>query len=86
MQSMRIQKMKFAYYERAKERMEDADTGDRRLNQKSLKSKIGMNLAGLYSDGRDMEKAISSYRWLLENGNRHEVIANYVIRLSYHFN
>ena len=76
------------YYERAKERIDaiDADTDDRRQTQKSLKSQIGMNLAGLYSEGRDMEKAISLHRWLLENGNRHEVVANYVANISDQFN
>jgi len=70
------------YYERAKERMEDAEV----VNQKSLKSEIGMHLASLYSEARDMEKSISSHRWFLEHGNRHEVTANYVNRLSGNFN
>ena len=77
------------YYERAKERIDadaDADVDDRRQTQKSLKSQIGMNLAGLYSEGRDMEKAISLHRWLLENGNRHEVVAGYVVNISDQFN
>jgi len=41
-----------------------------------------VHLAALYSNGRDMEKAISSNRWFLENCNRHEVKAIYVILLS----
>ena len=45
-----------------------------------------MQLAGLYSEDRDMEKAISSHRWFLANGNRHQVKANYLINLSNNFN
>jgi len=74
------------YYERAKERMEDANTGDLFQFSISLKSEIGQRLALLYSDGRDMEKAISSHRWYFENCSRHEVKANYVIYLSRNFN
>ena len=47
---------------------------------------IGTNLAILYSKGRDMEKAITSHRWLLENCNRREDAANYLIQLSRNFN
>ena len=74
------------YFERAKVRMEDANTGDRREARKSLKLGIEMQLAGLYSQDRDMEKAISSHRWFLANGNRHQVKANYLINLSNNFN
>jgi hypothetical protein len=77
-------------FERAKERIEDANANDQHQSQnsvKSLKSKIGMSLAFLYSEGRsDMEKTISSHRWLVQNCNRHEVPANYVIHLSHNFN
>ena len=45
-----------------------------------------MQLAGSYSEGRDMEKAISSHRWFLENGNRHRVAAICVITISHNFN
>jgi len=75
------------YFERAKERMEDANGGDRLQTQMLLKSKIGFCLPGLYSNGRDMEKAISSHRWLLENCSRHEeVTAGYVLYLSSNLN
>jgi len=75
------------YYERAKERMEDSNSNYyRHQKQKSLKSEIGMCLGPLYSDGRDMEKAISSHRWYFENCSRHEVKAMYVIYLSGNFN
>jgi len=70
------------YFERAKERVEDSnacDRRDRREAQKSFKVGIETYLVGLYSDGRDMEKAIYSHRWLLENCSRHEVKAIYVI-------
>ena len=77
-------------FERAKERIEDANANDQHQSQnsvKSLKSKIGMSLAFLYSEGRsDMEKTISSHRWLLQNCNRYEVPAKYVIHLSHNFN
>ena len=79
------------YYERAKERI-DANVIDQRPNKKSdrnqikLNSGIGINLAGLYSEGRDAEKAISTYRWFLANGNRDEVPASDFIRLSHNFN
>jgi len=39
------------YYERAKERMEHANANDQRHHQKETKSGIGMNLAGIYSEG-----------------------------------
>jgi len=64
--------------------MEDANANDRRQTQNALK--IGMRLASAYSDGRDMEKAISTHRWSLANCNRLEVSANYCIRLSHNFN
>jgi hypothetical protein len=63
------------YYEKAKERIEDADANDQRQKQKAfLKSEIGIYFALLYSKGRDMEKAISFHRWFLVNrSNRHDV-------------
>jgi len=74
------------YYERAKERMEDADANNQRETQNSLKADVGMDLALVYPMGRDMEKAISSHRWVLANCNRDQVTAMYVIRLSSNFN
>ena len=77
------------YCERAKARMEDANANDRPQIQKDSKSEIGMYLALLYSAegaGRDMEKAISSHRWFLEDCNRHQVKAQYVLSLSNNFN
>jgi len=74
------------YYERAKERMEDSNADDQPEAQMKLKSEIGMHLALLYSDDRDMEKAISSYRWLLVNCNRHNIEAVCVNLLSRNFN
>ena len=71
------------YYERAKERMKDENATEHRH---PLNSKIGMHLALLYSDDRDMEKAISSYRWLLVNCNRHNIEAGCVNLLSRNFN
>jgi hypothetical protein len=54
------------YYEKAKERIEDADANDQRQKQKAfLKSEIGIYFALLYSKGRDMKKAISFHRWFL---------------------
>ena len=76
------------YYERAKERMEDASYYEQYHSRISMmKATIGYNLPQLYSEGRDMEKAISSHRWLLENcnSNCHEYPANYVIHLSGNF-
>ena len=69
--------------------MEDANanTNDQCHNQMELKSGIGMNLASIYSEEGDMEKAISSHRWLLENCSRHDVsIMRYLIRISTNFN
>jgi tetratricopeptide (TPR) repeat protein len=75
------------YFERAKERNEEAEAGDRRETTQSFKAEIEMRLALLYSEGSDMEKAISSHRWFLANGNRHQVkAAYYVINLSDNFN
>ena len=75
------------YYERAIERVEDAsDVGQYQARIAIMKITIEMNLSQLYSDGRDMEKAISSHRWLLENCNRHGVTARYVINISHKFN
>jgi len=74
------------YYERAKERIEEANAGDQSQSRNSSKLAIGMNLAVLYSADRDMEKAISSHRWLLVNCSRHQVSADYVIELSSNFN
>jgi hypothetical protein len=72
-------------FERAKERIEDANANDQHQSQKSVKSL--KSKAFLYSEGRsDMEKTISSHRWLVQNCNRHEVPANYVIHLSHNFN
>jgi tetratricopeptide (TPR) repeat protein len=46
-----------------------------------------MCLADLYSNGRDMEKAISSYRWSFANGNRpQEVKDHHIITISRNFN
>ena len=46
-----------------------------------------MNLAVLWSADRgDMDKSISSHRWLLEICSHHEVTAKYVIQLSFNFN
>ena len=82
------------YYEKAKERIEDAyanaiDQYQHRIIMikriTMIKITIGMNLPQLYA-GRDMEKTISSYRWLLANCSRSEVTAQYVIQLSNHFN
>ena len=74
------------YYERAKECMEASDADDQRESKDILMSEIRMCLVVLYSDGRDMEKAISSHRSFLENCNRHEVTASYVIDISRNFN
>jgi tetratricopeptide (TPR) repeat protein len=75
------------YYERAKERMEDdANAGNQRQNLKPVMSTIGYNLVLLYSHGCDMEKAISSHRWFLVNGNRDQVSPDYLINLSRNFN
>ncbi len=49
-------------------------------------TEIELNLAISYSERRDMEKAISSHRGLLEDCNRHQVVATYVINLSNNFN
>ena len=50
----------------------------------TTRANIGTNLPLVYSEGPAtmMEKAISSHRWLLANGNRHQVTAMYVIRRS----
>ena len=77
------------YFERAKERVEDSDSLSvyQQEAKKSFKARIDVRLALLYSDaGRDMEKAISSHRGFLENRNRDEVTAVYVIHLSENFN
>ena len=74
------------YLERAKERIDAANANDQ-VRFKPLKSVIGMDLASLYSDGRDMEKAISSHRWFLANCNEcNQVIANHLINLGHNFN
>jgi tetratricopeptide (TPR) repeat protein len=73
------------YFERAKEHV-DANNGDQRHKQSSYKSSIEMNLATLYSDGRGMEKAISSHRLSLANCNHDVVTADYLIHLSNNFN
>jgi hypothetical protein len=44
-----------------------------------------MQLALLYSNGRHMEKSISSHRGFLENCNRDQVTAVYVIQISHNF-
>jgi len=74
------------YYERAKERMEDSDAGNRQEVQKCIKPGIEIALALLYSEVRDMEKGISSHRWLLVNCDCHEVTTDYLIHLSSNFN
>jgi hypothetical protein len=75
------------YYERAKERMEHANANDQRHHQKETKSGIGMNLAGIYSEGGDMEKSISSHRWHLEHCSCYDASVMWcVIRLSRNFN
>jgi tetratricopeptide (TPR) repeat protein len=74
------------YFERAKERVEEAEAGDRREFKHSFKAGIEEHLALLYSDaGRDMEGAISSHRCFLANCNRDEITANYMIQLSDNF-
>ena len=50
-----------------------------------MKTTVGMNLAGLYSDGGDMSKAITSHRWFLEHCSQIEVTALYLNRLSRNF-
>ena len=72
------------YYERAKERIDAVN--DQSRTPRSLRSEIGMWLALLYSDGRDVEKAIPSHRWLLEDCNRHEVSGPFLISLGKKFN
>ena len=67
--------------------MEDVNANDKPDWQKEIKSNIGMNLAGLYLEGGDMEKTISSHRWWLEHCSRRDVLVmRYVIRLSRNFN
>ena len=57
------------------------------VRSKKLKTVIGMDLASLYSDGRDMEKAISSHRWSIEICNDcDQVVANHLINLGHNFN
>jgi len=75
------------YFERAKERI-DANAHDLYLRDSlRYRTDIGMCLADLYSNGRDMEKAISSYRWSFANGNRpHEVKDHHIITISRNFN
>jgi len=53
--------------------------------QNTYKIEVGVSLAHLFSEGRDMEKAISSHRWLLANCNHDQVTANYMIQLSHNF-
>ena len=53
--------------------------------QNTFKIEVGMSLAHLFSEGRDMEKSISSHRWLIANCNRDQVTANYMIQLSHNF-
>ena len=46
-----------------------------------------MNLAGIYSEGGDMEKSISSHRWHLEHCSCYDASVMWcVIRLSRNFN
>ena len=67
--------------------MEDVNANDKPDWQKEIKSNIGMNLAGLYLEGGDMEKTISSHRWWLEHcSSRDVLVMRYVIRLSRNFN
>ena len=74
------------YLERAKVRIDAANANDQ-VRSTKLKTVIGMDLASLYSDGRDMEKAISSHRWFLANCNEcNQVIANHLINLGHNFN
>ena len=75
------------YYERAKECMVSNADDQYQAQISRMKTSIGMNLPWLYSDGRDMEKAISSHRWFLENCNRDEAVMTvYLNRLSHNFN
>jgi len=72
------------YFERAKERMV-YDQCQARFSD--MKTTIGMNLPQLYSCVHDMEKSISSHRWLLENCNRDEAVTTeYLTCLSANFN
>jgi hypothetical protein len=74
------------YFERAKERIDAANANDQ-VRFMPIKTIIGMALTLLYSDGRDMEKAISSHRWFLANCNDcDEVIANHLINIGRNFN
>ena len=73
-------------FEKVKERMKDSNANGPCPAPKSVKSGIEMHLALLYSDGRDMEKAIASHRWLLAHCNRHEVVKKYLTHLSSNFN
>ena len=74
-------------FERAKERLGDADATDHRQRQILAMTEIELNLAISYSERRDMEKAISSHRGFLENCYRHdEDTACYLICLSNNFN
>jgi tetratricopeptide (TPR) repeat protein len=72
------------YFERAKARIDTTANDQPQYEKQYLR--IGMNLALLYSDGRDMEKAISSHRWFLANCSRHGVTASYVNTISGDFN
>jgi hypothetical protein len=72
------------YFERTKEQIEEVNADG--PSPKSVMSEIEMHLALLYSDGRDMEKTISSHRLFLEICSHHEVTAKYLIQLSSNFN
>lgn len=50
-----------------------------------MKTTVGMNLAGLHSDGGDVSKAISSHRLFIEHCGRVEVTALYLNRVSHNF-
>lgn len=68
------------YFERARE-IEHSS-----INDEHWKSTLVMNLAPLYARrGRDMEKAISTYRWFLANSNRDDARAVYHFHLSQSF-
>jgi hypothetical protein len=87
-QIMRLQKMKLASTARfiiSKEPKCAVRTQmpSDQVRSKNLKTAIGMRLAGIYSNGRGMEKAISSYRWSFANGNRPD---EGIITISRNFN
>ena len=75
------------YFERARATIESESNADDKFQALVSSSipAIAMKLAGLYSDGRDLEKAISSHRWLLENCKRDQVPIEYLHTLCSNF-